>query len=75
MTAKVENYCAHKRTRSISVERSEKACINCIWYEQYYRSNRGNVACWVAVNKGNCILKDLEKNPLDKPCKSFEVEE
>ena len=41
MTAKVENYCAHKRTRQVSIETSERACINCIWFEQHYRPNRG----------------------------------
>lgn len=34
MTAKVENYCAHKRTRQVSIETSERACVNCIWFER-----------------------------------------
>lgn len=50
MTAKVENYCAQKRNRSISVNASERACVNCIWYDQYYRQTRGNVSAWVPTS-------------------------
>ena len=73
MTAKVENYCMQKRTRSISVNSSERACINCIWYEQYYRQNRGNVRAYVPVCCGYCLLREQDKKPLTQPCKDFET--
>lgn len=75
MVAKVENYCAqHTRMKSISISGDTKACINCIWYEQYHRPNRGNVRTWVPTDIGNCILNDCLHRALDKPCKKFETE-
>lgn len=46
MTAKVENYCIqhNSRSKSIVIEGSERACINCIWYDPYFHENRGNIA-------------------------------
>ena len=72
MTAKVENHCLHKKTKLLTVEVEERACINCIWYEQYYRRNRGNVASWVPTCTGYCILKDKYRGPLHQPCREFE---
>lgn len=75
MTAKVENYCQRKNSRMVVVDKEERACINCIWYEQYYRRNRGNVASWVPTCTGYCILKDEYRGPLRQPCCEFEREE
>ena len=75
MSAKVENLCMKKGSRRISVNISERACINCIWYEQYYRKGRGNVVTWVPISSGYCLLKDCERGALRQPCKEFETEE
>lgn len=75
MTAKVENYCAHKQTKSVPVDTGERVCLNCIWYEQFHRQNRGNIRAWVPTCYGYCILKDTLKGPLYRPCKDFEREE
>ena len=72
MTAKVENACAQKRSRSISVDGSDRACINCIWYEQYYRRNRGNVEGWIPTSSGRCLAHDKTRGPLHRPCREFE---
>jgi hypothetical protein len=74
MTAKVENLCATKKTRSISVDIGERACINCIWYEQHYRPGRGNVSALVPTSMGYCLLKDGARGALRQPCKSYETE-
>lgn len=74
MTAKVENYCNSKRTKSFYVDADAKACINCIWYEQYFRQNRGNVRMWVPTCSGYCLLRDKQRGPLCQPCKDFETE-
>lgn len=73
MTAKVENYCASKRTRILSVEASMRACMNCIWYEQYYRKNRGNISGWVPVCSGYCLQHEQQRGPLRQPCRKFET--
>lgn len=75
MTAKVENYCQNKRTSVVTVDQTERACINCIWYEQYYRRNRGNIVSWVPTCIGYCILKDQRRGPLRQPCRKFENKE
>ena len=75
MTAKVENYCAHKRTRQVSIETSERACVNCIWFEQHYRPNRGKVWGFVPISKGTCLLTGKTRGVLRQPCKRFEREE
>ena len=75
MVAKVENYCMkNSKTKSISVDGEVKACINCIWYEQHRRPNRGNVWGYVGIHTGRCILQKKECGVLDKPCKKFETE-
>ena len=74
MTEKVENYCMKQKIRNITVNASERACINCIWYEQYYRKNRGNVVMWVPTSTGHCILQDSERGALRQPCDKYETE-
>lgn len=75
MTAKVENFYAQKFTKNIPVDTGEKVCLNCIWYEQYYRRNRGNIQMWVPTCSGYCILRDKQRGPLCQPCKDFEKED
>ncbi len=74
MTAKVENYCAktHFRSKMIVVEGGEKVCINCAWYQQHYRDNRGNLDQRIPINSGCCILLDRPRGPLCRPCRDFE---
>ena len=75
MTAKVENHCAqHRMARTITVNRSARACVNCIWYEQYFHKNRGNIACWVSTSTGYCLLREQQRGALRQPCKDYETE-
>ncbi len=78
MEAKVENYrFEHRRgtTRSISVDIGERACIHCIWYEQYYHQNRGNIAAWVPTSTGYCLRHDQQRGALRQPCRDYETKE
>ncbi len=43
-----------------------------IYYEQYFRKNRGNVVCWAPTSIGRCLLHDCERGPLRQVCKDFE---
>lgn len=72
MTAKVENLCMRKKTKSISVDTGERACINCIWYEQYWREGRGSVKTWVPTSTGYCLLNDQSRGALRQPCEKYE---
>lgn len=72
MIAKVENLCMTKKNKSINVNCKERACINCIWYEQYYRMNRGNISAWVPTSTGYCLLKDKMRGVLRQPCEKYE---
>ncbi len=75
MTAKVESYLAHNRQRTkwISVDRGTRACVNCIWYEQYFRKSRGNIAIWSATATGYCLLHEQQRGALRQPCKDYET--
>lgn len=75
MTAKVENFCVGKKTKNISVDSGERVCINCIWYEQYYRQNRGNVQLWIPTSTGYCLLKDRQRGALMQSCGKYEAYE
>lgn len=77
MTAKVDNYLAtHRRVvKSVCVDRSERACINCIWFEQYYRENRGNLKLYTPISSGYCLLHEQRKGAMTQPCKDFETKE
>ncbi len=75
MSAKVENFCMREvASQTISVDSSERVCVNCIWYEQYYRKNRGNVSMMVPTSSGHCLLKRCARGALRQPCKAFERE-
>lgn len=77
MAAKVENYCLRHcfGTKFISVEGSERACINCIWYDQYFHENRGNISGRVPTSFGYCILHREHRGALRQPCKDYETKE
>lgn len=77
MSAKVENYCSQHTfgTKSICVERTERACINCIWFEQHYRMNRGNIKIYTPISSGYCLLHEQRKGAMTKPCKDYETKE
>lgn len=74
ITAKVENYLATQRrmTQSISIDRSMRACINCIWFEKHYRENRGNLQMYVPISTGYCLLHEQQRGTLRQPCKNYE---
>ena len=77
MTAKVENYCMQHAfgTKTVSIEGSERACINCIWYEQHFHQNRGNVHGWVPTSTGYCLLHARQRGALRQPCRDYETKE
>lgn len=72
--AEIEQKCISKRDKGISVDDTVRACINCAWYEQYHRQNRGNVYGWVGIHIGYCLKHDREHNALHQACKDFEHE-
>ena len=63
---KVENLCVKMPARSVSINSSERVCLNCIWYEQYFRQSRSTIQSWVPVSKGFC-------GPLRQPCRDYET--
>lgn len=77
MTAKVENYCNQRlgKTKRIVVDPGVRACINCVWYQQYYRENAGNIRCVVPTSTGYCPLHDQQRGALRQPCRDYETKE
>lgn len=77
MPAKVESYCLQhgSGTKSITIEGSERACINCIWYEPHYRENRGNIKAYIPVSSGYCLRREQNRGALRQPCKDYETKE
>lgn len=75
MTAKVENHCAAMRTKTVCIESNARACVNCIWYEQYFRQGRGSIRNWVPTSKGFCLLREEARGALRQPCRQFEPEQ
>lgn len=76
MIAKVENYCMRNlKARVVHVDESERACVNCIWYEPYYRRNRSNVGVWQATSTGYCRWKKQRRGALRQTCEKFEQED
>lgn len=70
--AKIEQTCARKHDKGISVDDTVRACINCAWYEQYHRKNRGNVYGWVGIHIGYCLKHNCQHNALHQACQHFE---
>ena len=79
LAAKVENYCNQNmrrfETKLIYVEGSERACVNCIWYDPYYHSSRTNLQAKLPASFGYCILRRQQRGALRQPCKDFETKE
>lgn len=77
MTAKVENYLMNQRgtVKSMAVDIGTRACVHCIWYDQYYHQNRGNISGWVPTCLGYCLLHDQQRGAMRKPCKDYETKE
>ena len=72
MTAKVENHCMNLKTRSVVVDGSERVCLNCIWYEQYYHDSRGNIRLRVPTSTGFCRKHEQRRGCMRQPCRDFE---
>lgn len=71
---RIENQCPARESRSVSVECSDRLCINCTRFEQHYRRNRGNVMGWVPTSSGYCRLHNRSRGALARPCRDFEKE-
>lgn len=77
LAPKVETYCHQHNlgTKLITIDGSDRACINCIWYEQYFRKNRGNLAGLVCTSIGWCIKREERRGALRQPCRDYEKKE
>lgn len=77
MVAKVENYCLQHNfgTKVVYIEGSERACVNCIWYDPYYHENRGNIYGRVWASFGYCLQCKKQRGALRQPCKDYETKE
>lgn len=73
--AEAETQAESRRTKSIVVDHTERACINCQRYEPYMRENRGNIACRYLTSKGYCLQWEEEKSALHPVCGKFLKEE
>lgn len=60
-----------RKARSVTIETSARACINCQYYEPYYHRNRGNVVAWIPTDTGYCLLKECRRGALRQTCKEF----
>lgn len=67
-----ENLAMQLGGKSITVNRTERACVNCAWYEQYYRPGRSNIRSWVPTSTGYCLLKECRRGALRQVCRQFE---
>lgn len=70
-SAIAENVATSRRTKSVSVESTTRACINCQYYEQYWHRSRGNIAVWVPTSEGYCLKNECRRGTLRQPCKHF----
>ena len=70
-TAQAENLAMSRTTRTVTIDSSMRACINCQHYEPYYRDGRGNISWRVTTPKGYCVLHEQERGALRQPCKDF----
>ncbi len=66
-----ENLCMNLKGKSITVNRTERVCVNCAWYEQYYHQNRGNIYAWVPTSTGYCLAKECRRGALRQACPQF----
>ena len=55
----------------VIVDEKEKVCINCVYYEQYYRIKREGICCFIPTSSGYCKQKGDFKIALRKACKDF----
>ena len=69
--ALAESLAGSRKTVTVTIEASARACVNCQYYEQYYRQNRGNVAGWVPTATGYCLFYQCRRGALRQPCKEF----
>ena len=69
--AQAENVAESRKTRSVTIETKARACINCQYYELYYRQNRRNILGWVPTDTGYCLLKECRRGALRQTCKKF----
>ena len=72
-SAKVENL--RRPYKTVAIDRSERVCANCVWYEQYYRESRTNIQCRVFTSTGYCLLHEQQRGPLRQPCRDYEKPE
>ena len=57
--------------KTVSVDATERVCLNCIYYEQYAKQVRSDLTEWMATHKGHCLLKHRERMALRKPCAEY----
>lgn len=69
--AQRETLCMNLKGKSVTVNRTERVCVNCAWYEQYYHQNRGNICAWVPTSTGYCLVKECRRGALRQACPQF----
>lgn len=69
--AKAANLAESRGCKHVVIDRSARACLNCQYYEQYWRQNRGNTMGWTPTECGYCLLKECGRGALRQPCKDF----
>lgn len=70
--ARRENLAMSLGGKSVTVNRTERVCVNCAWYEQYFHYNRGNLAGWIPTSTGYCLKKECRRGAMRQTCKEFE---
>ena len=75
MSREIEVLFNKRETNHVVVNGAERYCVNCVYFEQYYRKNRGNVYGWVGTSSGYCVLREQAKSAMAQPCCKFRREE
>ena len=69
--AKAEILAESRQTSSVTVDTTTRACINCQYYEPYYRKSRSNIVSWVRTDTGYCLMKECRRGALRQTCKNY----
>ena len=71
LEAQRETLCMQRGGKQVSIERSERTCVNCAWYDQYYHKGRGGFQVWVPTSTGYCLLHECRRGALRQACPHY----
>lgn len=60
--------------KTVAIPRNKRMCLNCEHFDAYYTKNRGNIALWLATNRGICRSREKEFDSTRRACPQFEME-